>query len=165
MNMRISTQLLFLLAILLPSLNAWSHDTLSKSTGQTVYVPSYTELYKSNSFSVKGITTVTIHNIDPSHSIKVNAVTSYDTHGKLSKQYLNEPLVLAPFASKNYLIRYEKGFDGSGANFIVRWESAEEVVAPLIESRMLANSGTQGYSLSSQGRVIEMQGSDYPSKK
>ncbi len=156
--MKTSILLLFVAVTALLSLNVWSHDALSKSTGQTVYVPSYTELYKSGSFSVKGFTTVTIHNIDPNHALKVNAVTSYDTHGKLTKQYLQEPLVLAPFASQNYRIRYEKGVDGTGANFIVRWESSELVVTPLIESRMLATSGTQGYSLSSQGRVIESKG-------
>ena len=147
------------------SLNAWSHDSLTKSVGQTVYVPSYTELYMSTGFKVKGFTTVTIHNIDPNHSIKINAVTSYDTHGKLTKQYQQQPLVLASFASQNYLVRYEKGFDGVGANFTVRWESSEPVVAPLIESRMLATSGTQGYSLSSQGRVVEESGDNQPSKK
>ena len=153
--MRASTRLLLIAIFIMPSLNAWSYDVLLKSKGQTVYVPSYTELYKSTGFSVKGFATVTIHNIDPNHSIKVHAVTSYDTHGKVTKQYLQKPLVLASFASQNYLVRYEKGFDGSGANFIVRWESSEAVVTPLIESRMLATSGTQGYSLSSQGRVIE----------
>ncbi|MFD2230125.1 DUF3124 domain-containing protein [Alkalimarinus sediminis] len=163
--MSIPIRLLFVVPAVLLSINAWSQALLSKSTGQTVYVPSYTELYKSNSFSVKGLTTVTIHNIDPHHSITVNAVTSYDTHGKLSKQYLQEPLILRSFASKSYLVRSEKGFDGIGANFIVRWESAEEVVAPLIESRMLANSGTQGYSLSSQGRVIETKSRHHPSEK
>ncbi|UZE96235.1 DUF3124 domain-containing protein [Alkalimarinus alittae] len=153
--MRVSTRSLLMATAIMLSLNVWSHDLLTKSNGQTVYVPSYTELYMSSGFKVKGFSTVTIHNTDPHHSIKVNAVTSYDTHGKLTKQYLEEPLVLASFASKNYFVRYEKGFDGSGANFIVRWTAAQPVVAPLIESRMLATSGTQGYSLSSQGRVVE----------
>lgn len=155
--MKVLIRLLFVATTVILSANTWSHDSISKSIGQTVYVPSYTELHMSTNFSVKGFTTVTIHNIDSSHSIKVDAVISYDTHGKLTKQYLQQPLLLAPFASRNFLIRYEKGFDGAGANFIVRWQSSKPVVSPLIESRMLATSGTQGYSLSSQGRVIEVK--------
>jgi hypothetical protein len=150
-------RLLFSMTFMLVSLTVGSHELLSKNMGETVYVPSYTEMYTSSGNFIKGFATVTIHNIDPNHSITVLSVAGYDTQGKPVKHYLQQPLVLASFASKYFLIRYDKGFDGSGANFIIRWESSKPVVSPLIESRMLATSGTHGFSISSQGRVVEVK--------
>ena len=44
---------------------------------------------------------------------------------------------------------------GSGANFIVEWVAEKEVSDPVVESIMITASGTQGFTFTSQGQVIE----------
>jgi hypothetical protein len=44
---------------------------------------------------------------------------------------------------------------GVGANFIVGWQAAAPVSAPVIEAVMISTASQQGMSFVSPGRVIE----------
>ena len=44
---------------------------------------------------------------------------------------------------------------GSGANFIVEWVAEKKVSDPVVESIMITASGTQGFTFTSRGQVIE----------
>ncbi|MCA1906156.1 MAG: DUF3124 domain-containing protein [Desulfarculus sp.] len=130
-----------------------------KSKGQTVYVPAYTQVY----YSARGetfplVTTLMIHNTDPTADIKLEAVALYDTEGKLLRQQLQAPASLAPFATRDFLAAGLDKAQGLGACFVVTWSAAKPVNPPLLECLMIGTAGQQGISFRSQGQVIAEQG-------
>jgi hypothetical protein len=85
-------------------------------------------------------------------------VDYYDSDGKLLKSYLDAPLELAKMASIRYVVKQSDKKGGSGANFIVKWQSPRKVVPPLIEAVMISTQNQQGISFSSRGRVVSERG-------
>ena len=144
---------LFMVLSSFPSLNA--HEPLEKVKGQRVYVPTYTEVYRSSTIRIKAISTVTIHNVDPVNSIQVMSVASYDTSGKEVANLMPQAIKLSPLESTSFMREYKEGSDGKGANVIISWKSESGALPPLIESVLFSSSAAQGYSLISYGRVIE----------
>ncbi|RPJ11019.1 MAG: DUF3124 domain-containing protein [Desulfobacteraceae bacterium] len=145
---------LILTAILLfISDNALSE--VKRCKGQTVYVPIYSHIYsgdRERPFLLAA--TLSIRNTDPDQSITVKAIDYYDSDGKLLKKYLQKNLTLNPMASTRVVIKESDKSGGSGANFIVKWESNKMVTAPLIESIMIGTQVQQGISFTSRGQVI-----------
>jgi hypothetical protein len=124
------------------------------SKGQTVYIPSYSNII-SESYRIVLRANLIIHNSDPNHSITLVRIDHYDTNGQLVGKYLSEPMELGPLAATRIIIKKpDRGDEGAGSNFIVQWRAEQPVTEPLIECVMIGASGTQGYSFSSQGRVI-----------
>ncbi len=130
-----------------------------KSNGQTVYVPAYTQVY----YSARGetfplVTTLMIHNTDPTADIKLETVALHDTEGKLLRQQLQAPASLAPFATRDFLAAGLDKAQGLGACFLVKWSAKQPVNPPLLECLMIGTAGQQGISFRSQGRVIVEDG-------
>ncbi|MCP4118418.1 MAG: DUF3124 domain-containing protein [Desulfobacteraceae bacterium] len=125
------------------------------SRGQTVYVPAYSHIYHGNKETPLLLTvTLSIRNIDPERRFKVTVVDYYETQGKLLKKYLNKPVFLNPLESIRYIVPQKETTGGSGANFIVEWQSEKEVNPPIIESIMIGTQSTQGISFTSRGQAI-----------
>ena len=125
------------------------------SNGQSIYVPAYSHIYFGNSEKPFLLTTtLSIRNIDINHQIRVITVDYYETQGKLLKEYIKTPVVLKPLESLRYVIPESDKAGGSGANFIVKWESDKLANPPLIESVMISTQSTQGISFTSRGREI-----------
>jgi len=145
--------LLFLWAFSPPPLLA--DDKIGLSDGQALYVPAYSHIYSGNRERPFLLAvTLSIRNIDASHSIKITRVDYYETQGKLLKKYLDKPVVLNPLESIRYVIPEKGKSGGSGANFIVEWKSDNFVNPPLVESIMIGTQSQQGVSFTSRGRVI-----------
>jgi hypothetical protein len=124
------------------------------SKGQTMYIPSYSNII-SESYRIVLRANLIVHNSDPNHSITLIRIDHYDTNGGLVGKYLSEPMKLGPLAAYRVIIKKpERGDEGAGSNFIVQWRAEKPVTEPIIECVMIGSSGTQGYSFSSQGRVI-----------
>jgi hypothetical protein len=87
--------------------------------------------------------------------IIVSKVDYYDTHGKLIRHYLANPIVLNPLETVSYLVEHKDTRGGDGANFIVEWAAEEEVAEPIIEAVMIGASSALGISFTCQGKVIE----------
>lgn len=122
--------------------------------GQTVYIPSYSNII-SESYRVVLRGNLIIHNTDPHQSIMILRIDHYDTNGKLVAKYLSQPMELGPLAATRLTIKkLEQGDAGAGANFMVQWRAQGLVTEPIIESIMVGSLGTQGHSFSSHGRVI-----------
>lgn len=98
---------------------------------------------------------LSIRNTDMSNSIRITTADYYDTKGKLVRQYYPRPIILAPLESVSIFVPEEDTKGGTGANFIVRWNSAKEVNVPIIESLMIGMKSGQGISFVSQGREIQ----------
>ncbi|MGA6926518.1 MAG: DUF3124 domain-containing protein [Desulfosarcina sp.] len=131
---------------------------LSLFKGQTVYVPVYSHIYsgdREQPFYLAA--TLSIRNTDLTHAITLTAVDYYDSEGKFLKHYLNAPEPLNAMATKRYVIPESDKSGGSGAKFIVVWQSRQPVAEPLIESVMISTKTQQGISFTSRGRVLETE--------
>ncbi|MGK7892614.1 MAG: DUF3124 domain-containing protein [Xenococcus sp. (in: cyanobacteria)] len=131
-------------------------EKLKIATGQTVYVPIYSEIYQfDKSKTLQLAATLSVRNTDPQRPIIITSVKYYDSDGNLVREHLNNPLQLAPLASTAFIVDQNDRTGGSGANFLVEWIAETEVYDPIIEALMVNTSSQQGISFISQGRVIE----------
>ncbi|BBO85694.1 hypothetical protein DSCO28_62600 [Desulfosarcina ovata subsp. sediminis] len=125
-------------------------------SGQTVYVPVYSHIYSGDrELPFYLAATLSIRNTDRRHPIQLTAVDYYDSDGKFLKHYLETPMTLGPMATKRYVVHESDKSGGSGAKFIVVWQSQQAVAEPLIESVMISTKTQQGISFTSRGRVLE----------
>lgn len=156
----IRTQLIFF--NLLVALNCFTTPAAGAEVrlfkGQTVYVPVYSHIYsgdREQPFYLAA--TLSIRNTDMTHAIILTAVDYYDSEGQFLKHYLKAPQPLNAMATKRYVIPESDKSGGSGAKFIVAWQSDRPVVEPLIESVMISTKTQQGISFTSRGRVLEAE--------
>lgn len=130
------------------------HD-LDITTGQTIFVPAYSEIYYArNDKTIELAVTLSIHNTDFTNSIIVTSVRYYDTNGHLVREYLSQARRLGPLASTDFFVDAGEQTGGVGTNFIVEWVAEQPVYEPVVEALMLSASSTQGLSFVSPGRVI-----------
>jgi hypothetical protein len=151
------TTLVFTISLLLltlsPAFSSEDHPATSK--GQSVYVPAYSHIYHGNRESPLLLTiTVSIRNVSPTASLTVTAVDYYDTKGAVLKKYITTPFVLGPFGSERFVVPQNDESGGSGANFIVKWHSAEPLSPPIIETIMIGSQNQLGISFTSRGQAI-----------
>lgn len=136
-----------------PDMSAGKGRTIS--IGQTIYVPIYSHIYYQNKSRVLNLTaTLSIRNTDLTRSILVTAVRYYDTNGDVVKEYVAQPLQLAPLATTEVVVEERDTRGGSGANFIVEWSARELVTEPIVEAVMVNSSLSLGLAFVSPGRVI-----------
>lgn len=132
---------------------AAADDRLSQ--GQTLYVPVYSHIYSGDrERPVYLAVTVSIRNTDPSRTIELTTVDYYNSEGRRIQRYLEKTLSLAPLATVRYVVKESDKAGGSGANFLVRWRSAEPVNPPLTESIMISTASQLGISFTSRGVPI-----------
>ncbi len=132
-----------------------SLDEIEIVTGQTLYVPAYSEIFffdeeRTSNFAV----TLAIHNTDLEQPIIITAIRYYDTDGQLVQEYIDSPRKLGPLAKTGVVISQEDTRGGVGANFIVEWVAETPVNEPAVETLMISKTGTHGLSLISPGRVL-----------
>jgi len=146
--------LILLAGVLNPAVS--SAADIQLSAGQTVYVPIYSHIYsgvKARPFDLAA--TLSVRNTNLKSSIIIVSVKYYDSAGKLIKDYLDRPIELNALASTRYIIKEDDKAGGSGANFIVIWQSEKRVNPPIIESVMIGTHSGQGISFVSRGQVLK----------
>jgi hypothetical protein len=125
------------------------------SQGQTLYVPVYSHIYSGDrERPIYLAVTVSIRNTDPAHSIQLTGVDYYDSEGKQIRRFLEKPMTLAPMATTRYVVKESDKAGGSGANFLVRWQSQTPVNPPLTEGIMIGTASQLGISFSTRGVAI-----------
>ena len=147
---------LILLCIFCSPLSLYATEkNIELSKGQVLYVPAYSHIYSGNRERPFLLTvTLSIRNIDQKNQIKITLVNYYETQGKLLKKYIDKPLLLNPLESLRYVIPEKDKSGGSGANFIVEWQSNKFVNPPIVESIMIGTQSQQGISFTSRGKEI-----------
>ncbi|WP_446009847.1 DUF3124 domain-containing protein [Candidatus Electrothrix sp.] len=130
------------------------HD-MTITTGQTLFVPAYSKVHYTGNNTMKLAVTLTIHNTDFTHPIFVTSVRYYNTTGKMVQEYREQPLRLGPMAATDFFVDSGEQTGGVGTHFIVEWVAEQPVYEPVVEALMVSNSGTQGLSFTSSGRVIK----------
>lgn len=130
-------------------------------TGQTLYVPAYSEVLLNGSDRTHELAvTLAIHNTDLDAPIIIQSVRFYDTDGELLREYVPEPIEVSPLATTGFLVEARDTTGGWGSNFIVEWVAEEPVYEPIVEAIMVSTAGTQGISMISLGRVISQTDGD-----
>lgn len=125
------------------------------SKGQLIYVPAYSHVYSGDREKQFFLTvTLSIRNIDPDHQIIITLVDYYETQGKLLDKFNDNPTILGPLESMRYVIPEKDKSGGSGANFIVKWQSENFVNPPIVETIMIGTQNQQGISFTSRGQII-----------
>jgi len=126
--------------------------------GEVIYVPVYSHIFQVGKASKQPLSsTLVIHNVDPTKSMQVTSVRYYDHSGAEIKEYIDEPRMLGPFASANFVVDLGEDRGGVGANFIVEWQAEQTLVSPIVQAIMSGGTGTQGLSFVTQGKVIEIR--------
>jgi len=148
--------ILIIIAIAVSYRQVQAESEIRLSKGETIYVPIYSHIYtgdRETPFYLAA--TLSVRNIDLKYPITLLSADYYDSNGKLIKRYIEEPLRINALSSTRYVIRESDKTGGSGANFIVRWKSENEVNPPIIESVMIGTRMQQGISFTSRGQVIK----------
>jgi hypothetical protein len=154
-----SISVIICIHFILPYAAAAAGKQIGLSTGQAIYVPAYSHIYSGDRERPFMLTvTLSVRNIDPNHPIKLTLVDYYETQGILLKKLLDTPTTLKPLESTRYVIPERDTSGGSGANFIVQWQSDHLVNPPIVESIMIGTQNQQGVSFTSRGQEI------FPSK-
>ncbi|MCP4116103.1 MAG: DUF3124 domain-containing protein [Desulfobacteraceae bacterium] len=131
-------------------------STVNLLMGQSVYVPVYSHIYHGDKETPFDLTaTLSIRNTDPKQEIFLTSVEYFDSNGNFLKNYVEKTIKLKNLASIRYIIKSKDKSGGSGAKFIVRWESKEPVNPPLVEAIMISTSSQQGISFTSRGQAIK----------
>ncbi len=135
---------------------AGAAETIALSTGQTVYIPAYSNIYHGNNETPLLLSvTLSIRNVDPNDPLTITSVNYYETQGALVKQYLKQPMVLGPLGADRFIVPQKDDTGGSGANFIVEWQAKTAINPPIMETVMIGSQSQLGISFTSRGQVIE----------
>ncbi|MDZ7581280.1 MAG: DUF3124 domain-containing protein [Deltaproteobacteria bacterium] len=129
---------------------------ISLSKGQVVYVPVYSHIYigdRERPFLLA--VTLSIRNTDRLYPVTIQKVVYYDSNGKRLNDYLEKPIKLEKISAIRFVVHESDKSGGSGASFIVEWESEKRVSPPVIETIMIGAQTQQGISFTSRGLVIE----------
>ena len=127
---------------------------IAATSGQVVYVPAYSHIYHQDGSPHLLTITLSIRNTSDQGEIVVRSVRYFDTQGSEVKSYLQQPLVLPPLATTEFLIERDDRTGGSGANFLVDWVADQPVSEPIIEAVMIDTEGQQGISFARPGTPI-----------
>lgn len=123
--------------------------------GEKVYVPVNSNLkYLDGRSRINLSISLNIRNTDPNNSLIISYVDYYNSEGKLSKKFLQNPVKLKPMATVDYYIAQQDTIGGSGANFFVEWVSDTTIFEPVIEALMVGALGNQAFSWKSEGIVV-----------
>jgi hypothetical protein len=129
-------------------------EDLDVATGQTIYVPAYSEIYYAPGRTLNLAVTLSIHNTDLNHPIVITAVRYYNAQGQLVKDLLAQPQQLGPLAAADFFVEQQAAGGGLGSNFLVEWVAEQPVYEPVVEAVMIGTVSSQGISFISPGRVV-----------
>ena len=134
-----------------PAKNGISETAKNK----TVYLPVYSHVYTSEEkFEPMGIT-LSIRNTDSNRELILKEISYYNTSGELIEKFISKPHILKAMASIDFIVDLRDMRGGSGANFIVKWETDQKLSTPLIQAVMVNNSGNRPFSFITNAHKID----------
>lgn len=131
--------------------------------GELIYVPVYSGIhYGDEGKTIELAITLSIHNTDLGHPIRLEKVNYHNKKGDIIRNLLTEPVILMPLETRNFFIGEKDKTGGAGANFIVDWNTENTVSSPVIEAIMITTQMNQGISFTTNGRIIKKYGITNP---
>lgn len=122
--------------------------------GHVAYVPCYSHIRLADGRPYNLAINLSIRNTRQEETLTVTLVDYYNSKGTLVKHHASDPIVLKPLETADFFVSEKDSSGGTGANFIVEWETSGSDSPPIIEAVMVGTEGAQGVSFVTQGRVI-----------
>lgn len=155
-------QLLMLLTMFSPATILHAED-LPLSNGQMLYLPIYSNILHGDITSSKGkpmksymSALISIRNTSLKTPIKIDSARYYNTEGKLLRDFIPAPRVIAPMDTLELFVEKSEAEGGSGAKFLIRWAAEQATNAPVVEAVHIDNQPGRPYSFITSARAIQM---------
>ena len=125
-------------------------------TGETLYLSIYSHVLHGDPAPTRTYVSVSvsIRNTDPALPIRVRSAEYYDTSGKRIKEFLPTALVIPPMGTHELFIPPTDKSGGSGANFVIVWDSQSPANPPIVEGVHALLSGGRSVVFTTQGHPI-----------
>ncbi len=111
------------------------------SSGQTLYLPVYSKIWHGDrivdgQYPIDRLVSalISIRNTSLKTPIRITSARYYSTEGKLLREYLPKPATVGPMGTLELFVERKESEGGSGANFIIQWESATPTNPPIVEA-------------------------------
>ena len=151
---------LFLLLLLLASAQGFGQTAPALSTGQVLYLPIYSHIWygdQGRSDAPRKLllsALVSIRNTDSGQPIRVTSAQYYDTGGRKLRQFIPAPVTIKPLGTHEVFIQKSDSAGGSGANFLISWESSSPANPPIVEAVHAEVLGTRSLTFMTSARPI-----------
>ena len=90
-------------------------------------------------------------NMNTRDTVFVTHADFFDTAGRMLRNYVAEPIFVAPMETLEIVIDEGELAGGTGSNFLFTWIVPPRATAPLLEGVMISTVGQQGLSFTTQG--------------
>ncbi len=131
------------------------------TAGQTLYLPIYSHIWHGDrvvqgKYPLKSQVSalVSIRNTSPKTPIKVTSARYFSTEGKLLKEYVSAPVAINPMGTHELFVEKQEALGGSGANFVIEWQSAAPTNPPIVEAVHADIMGHQTFTFVTTARPI-----------
>lgn len=149
-------------ALLVTIESSQAREPPPRTEGQTVYVPVYSDVMSGNTnrsgkpgrWPLSAM--LSIRNTDPQLGLTVRSIRYYDTAGNFLRDY-PAGVTLAPLGTMEVFVEHQDQSGGSGANFLVVWQSDKPVNAPIIETVHTHFVGTRSAIFTSPGQPLAVE--------
>jgi hypothetical protein len=149
-----------LLMLAFAGISAAMADELS--TGQTLYLPVYSKIWHGDRIQGQHpvdrllSALISVRNTSLKTPIRVTSARYYNTEGKLLREYLSKPATIGPMGTLELFVERKESEGGSGANFIIQWDSAAPTNPPLVEAvHADIRSGQQAFVFTTTAHPIQ----------
>jgi hypothetical protein len=139
---------------------AMAIDALTR--GQTLYLPVYSHVWYGDrvvdgKYPLKNLVSalVSIRNTSLKTPIRVVSARYYSTTGTLLTEYLAAPQLVPPMGTLELFVERQESEGGSGANFIIEWDSEALTNPPIVEAVHADIKGHQTLTFVTSGRQIQ----------
>lgn len=144
--------------------SAAAEEIVAPSRGQTVYLPVYSHLWHGN-LDAKNKTPetaplsalISIRNTDPTQPIRIVSARYYDTVGSLLREFVPAVRTIPPLGTLELFVERREAEGGSGANFLIRWQSDAPVSPPLTEAVHADLYSVRTVSFVTSGRAVRSE--------
>jgi hypothetical protein len=126
-------------ATLLSTSTVFSAEELTQ--GQTLYVPIYSHIWYgdrigSDKTPAKNLVSalVSIRNTSLKTPIRVLSARYYSTEGKLLSEHIPKPVMINAMGTLELFVERKESEGGSGANFVIQWDSNTATNSPLVQA-------------------------------
>ena len=132
------------------------------SGGQTLYLPIYSHIWHGDrvmqgKYPLKSQVSalVSIRNTSLKTPIQIVSARYFSTEGKLLKQFMARPVTIVPMGTHELFVEKQEAEGGSGANFIIQWQSEVATNPPVVEAVHADIKGHQTLTFVTTARPID----------
>ena len=132
------------------------------SNGQTLYLPVYSKIWYGDrvvkdKYPLEHFLSVlvSIRNASFKTPIRVLSARYYSTEGRLISEFVSKPITIGTMGTYELFVERKEAEGGSGANFVIQWDSASPTNPPVVEAVHADISGPRTLSFVTSAHPIQ----------